>query len=125
MLEWFSTINKNDYVSINNKSITFPTSSKKIFDTAYKVMLGFDKDEKIIIVSVVDSDRANRGDFDQSLLNHVSVGKSYSRITNKSFIEHLIDLNLLNFSKSQNLKFKASYNEKINGYIIDLKEEIL
>ena len=102
MIEWFSSKNRNDYVTIDAKSLTFSIGTKKILETAYKAMLGVDKNNGIIHLKLLNSDLANRGDLDQSMLNHISIGKSYARITNKSFIDYLIQNGLINFKNKRN-----------------------
>lgn len=125
MIEWFSSKNRNDYVTIDNKSLTFSIGTKKILETAYKAMLGIDKEKNIIYLKLVNSDLANRGDFDQSMLNHISIGKSYARITNKSFVDYLVQNNLINFNNKKCLKFKIDFDKSNSDLIINLKEEIV
>lgn len=125
MIEWFSSKNRNDYVTIDNKSLTFSIGTKKILETAYKAMLGIDKEKNIIYLKLVNSDLANRGDLDQSMLNHISIGKSYARITNKSFVEYLVQNNLINFNNKKCLKFKIDFDKSNSDLIINLKEEIV
>ena len=125
MIEWFSSKNRNDYVTIDNKSLTFSIGTKKILETAYKAMLGVDKEKNIIYLKLVNSDLANRGDLDQSMLNHISIGKSYARITNKSFVEYLVQNNLINFNNKKCLKFKIDFDKSNSDLIINLKEEIV
>ncbi|MDY4936618.1 MAG: hypothetical protein SO087_00140 [Candidatus Onthovivens sp.] len=125
MIEWFSSKNRNDYVTIDAKSLTFSIGTKKILETAYKAMLGVDKNNGIIHLKLLNSDLANRGDLDQSMLNHISIGKSYARITNKSFIDYLIQNGLINFKNNKCLKFKIYFDKSTNDLIINLKEEIV
>ena len=125
MIEWFSSKNRNDYVTIDAKSLTFSIGTKKILETAYKAMLGIDKEKNIIYLKLVNSDLANRGDLDQSMLNHISIGKSYARITNKSFVEYLVQNNLINFNNNKCLKFKIDFDKSNSDLIINLKEEIV
>ena len=125
MIEWFSSKNRNDYVTIDAKSLTFSIGTKKILETAYKAMLGIDKEKNIIYLKLVNSDLANRGDLDQSMLNHISIGKSYARITNKSFVEYLVQNNLINFNNKKCLKFKIDFDKSNSDLIINLKEEIV
>lgn len=125
MIEWFSSKNRNDYVTIDNKSLTFSIGTKKILETAYKAMLGIDKEKNIIYLKLVNSDLANRGDLDQSMLNHISIGKSYARITNKSFVDYLVQNNLINFNNKKCLKFKIDFDKSNSDLIINLKEEIV
>ena len=125
MIEWFSSKNRNDYVTIDAKSLTFSIGTKKILETAYKAMLGIDKEKNIIYLKLVNSDLANRGDLDQSMLNHISIGKSYARITNKSFVEYLVQNNLISFNNKKCLKFKIDFDKSNSDLIINLKEEIV
>lgn len=125
MIEWFSSKNRNDYVTIDSKSLTFSIGTKKFLETAFKAMLGIDKEKSVIYLKLVNCDIANRGDLDQSMLNHISIGKSYARITNKSFIDYLVQNNLINFNKNKFLKFKTNFDTSTNDLIINLKEEIV
>lgn len=125
MIEWFSYKNKTNYVSIDTKSITFSIGHKEILETAYGAMLGIDKNKSEIYIKILNSDEANRGDIDNSLINHISVGRSYCRITNKGFVQLLIDENLIDLKDGKSIKFKSNIDERNHLIIVGLKEALV
>ncbi|MDY2727720.1 MAG: hypothetical protein SOV26_01760 [Candidatus Onthovivens sp.] len=120
MIEWFSLKNKENYATIDKKAITFSVGNKEVLDSAYSVMLGVDLEKKEIHVRILNADLANRGDIPIDFQNHVSVGKSYARITNKSFIESLIESGLIDLESVTQRKFVTKFDKNNNTIIIEL-----
>ena len=105
---------------ILNQKISDTTKLTVVLDSAYSVMLGVDLEKKEIHVRILNADLANRGDIPLDFQNHVSVGKSYARITNKSFIESLIESGLIDLESVTQRKFVTKFDKNNNTIIIEL-----
>ena len=85
-LIWFNDNLKDIYVTLTPNQLTINKFGASFFETANKVLLGFDIDREVVIIKPLSKDDVIRGDIPESSLFNVSMNVSYARITNKSFL---------------------------------------
>lgn len=120
-ITWFNENNKNIYVTLTSKHITINKVGVPTFEKAYKVMLGYSKHEEKIIIKPLTKKEAIRGDIKEDTMYNVSIGATYARITNKSFLKR-ID-NLFNLKQSDSgVKYKGFWRNDLNVLEILLKD---
>lgn len=112
MINWFSQVSEST-VTISNVSITLNKEASKNFSDAIYVKLGYSEEKNMIYIKKVTKDEIDSY-LDESLLNslfHLTVAKTYARITSKPFIDYLVkELKILDFNGQKQLKFNCVYN---------------
>ena len=120
---WFNEKPKEGVVTIAQGHLTLNKPATTFFESAYSVMLGIDPDDKKVIIKPLDKATALRHDIPDTKKYRITVRSSYSRITNKAFVEELTGLFNLDF-KNETIKFPAEWDNKQKVLVINMKEEI-
>lgn len=120
-LVWFNDNLKEIVATITNNQLTLNKYGSLYLESANKVLLGYDTENKKVIIKPLSKDEVMRGDIPETSLYNVSISVSYARITNKAFLSTVIDEFNLELPK-EGLKYQAKWNEKHKSLEIDLKE---
>lgn len=120
-LIWFNDNLKDIYVTLTPNHLTINKFGASFFETANKVLLGFDIDREVVIIKPLTKDDVIRGDIPESSLFNVSMNVSYARITNKSFLGVVNETFSLKLPK-EGYKYKAEWNSKHKSLEVLLKE---
>ena len=122
-ITWFNEKPKDCIVTLAKGNLTLNKPATTFFENAYSVMLGYNKDKKTVFIKPLNKEHALRHDIPDSSKYRITVKSSYSRVTNKAFMEEIVsiaDIDLENETK----KYKANWNEKEQILVMDLKEEV-
>ncbi len=122
-ITWFNEKPKDLIVTLAKGNLTLNKPATTFFENAYSVMLGYNKDQKTIFVKPLDKEHALRHDIPDSNKYRITVKSSYSRVTNKAFMDEISEIAKIDLG-SDAKKFKASWLEKEQILIVDLKEEV-
>jgi len=122
-ITWFNEKPKDCVVTLAAGSLTLNKPATTYFENAYSVMLGIDKANKLIVVKPLSKSDAIRHDIADNKKYRITVRTSYSRVTNKAFMEEISELSQLNLELETH-KYKASWDSKEQILIVDLKEEL-
>ncbi|MBU1141682.1 MAG: hypothetical protein KKG64_04085 [Firmicutes bacterium] len=122
-ITWFNEKPKDCIVTLAAGNITLNKPATTFFESAYSVMLGIDKANKLIIVKPLSKADALRHDIAENKKYRITVRSSYSRVTNKAFMEEISELANLNL-EFETHKYKANWNSKDQILIVDMKEEL-
>ncbi|PKK97283.1 MAG: hypothetical protein CVV58_02060 [Tenericutes bacterium HGW-Tenericutes-3] len=122
-ITWFNEKPKDCIVTLAAGNLTLNKPATVYFESAYSVMLGFDKKNKLIVVKPLNKADAIRHDIPDNKKYRITVRSSYSRITNKAFMEEVSDFANLNLEVETH-KYKANWDSKDQLLIIDMKEEV-
>lgn len=122
-ITWFNEKPKDLIVTLAKGNVTLNKPTTTFFENAYSVMLGYNKDQKTIFIKPLDKEHALRQDIPDSNKYRITVKSSYSRVTNKAFMDEISEIANLDLTKDAK-KFKASWLEKEQILIVDLKEEV-
>ncbi len=87
--EWSSNDNVKKTVTIVNNTITLNTAACVHFQNVQYVLLGIDKEKRLLGIKPITKEQVDSNIYPFEQLHRISIGKSYGRITNKSFIEEL------------------------------------
>lgn len=120
MLEFFDPDNNSGTATLYDRHISLNTKLIKHFNDAYRVRVGFDKDQKEVCIFPVDKDHALSGEIKESSLLSLSVNKSYVRIASKPLIECLCKTFGFDISKGESIQFEASFDENRKCLVIDM-----
>lgn len=120
-ITWFNDKAKDIVATITSKSITINKVGSQFFETANQVMLGYDLENKLLLIKPLSKKDVLRGDVPEHTRYNISMNVSYARISNKVFLEVVDDLFSLNLS-DKGIKYKANWRMNRNVFEISLKE---
>ncbi len=122
-ITWFNEKPKDCIVTLAAGNLTLNKPATTFFENAYSVMLGIDKQNKLIVIKPLNKAEALRHDIAENKKYRMTVRSSYSRVTNKAFMEDINEWGNLNL-EFETHKFKANWDNKSQILIVNLKEEI-
>lgn len=108
-------------ISIYETNITLNKATCKYFEEVNYVLLGYDDENDLVAIKPVTKDDIDNEIYPRDQLHRISLGKSYGRVTNKSFIENLSQKYHLDFHKNQCYKYKAKHDAIHQMIIIDMR----
>ena len=120
-IKWFSTKEKTGSASFYNTNITLNTIATVPFEYAYRVQVGLDNHNNIVI-QPLSKERVLRGDLDEYAIMQISIRKTYSRISSTPLMKKIGEVLELNLSDKP-LKFSTSWNEVDNILTIHTGKE--
>lgn len=121
MITWLSTKDEIGSASLYASNITLNTVAMNKFLTAYRVMVGID-DNNNIIIAPLDKDRVLRGDLKEEQLQKISSKKTYSRISSSSLMRQIGSRLNIAFSSTP-IKCETRWDDNNNVLILKIKEE--
>ena len=121
MITWLSTKDEIGSASLYASNITLNTVAINKFLTAYRVMVGID-DNNNIILAPLDKDRVLRGDLKEEQLQKISSKKTYSRISSSSLMRQIGSRLNIAFSSTP-IKCETRWDDNNNVLILKIKEE--
>ena len=119
MLEWFTNNSLTSIVTIYPSNFTLNTCATKHFKDVRYCMIGLDRDKHIVALKPITQVDLDLQIVSIEQLHKVSVGKGYARVCSKHIVEEVEKL--LN-EKLEGIKFAATYSEKENMLVINLKD---
>lgn len=111
-IQWFSTKEKNGSASFYNTNITLNTIATVPFEYAYRVQVGMDEKNNIVI-QPLSKERVLRGDLDEYAIQEIAVKKTYSRISSTVLMKKIGSALNIELS-AKPLKFETSWDEVAN-----------
>ncbi|MGM9873694.1 MAG: hypothetical protein ACI31G_02075 [Bacilli bacterium] len=114
-IKWFNKTEKEGIVTIFKTTITLNVSAAKFFDKAYKVRVGINEYNEIVILPI-DKNTYLRGEIDENQLYNIESHSSFSRISNKNLTNFISSSLSIDFYKEP-IKFKTLWDEKNNVLI--------
>ena len=121
MITWLSTKDEIGSASLYASNITLNTVAMNKFVTAYRVMVGIDDDNNIILAPL-DKDRVLRGDLKEEQLQKISSKKTYSRISSSSLMKQIGSRLNIAFTSTP-IKCETRWDDNNNVLILKIKEE--
>ncbi len=97
-------------VTIYSSNITLNTAACHHFENVEYVLLGLDHENNLLGIKPVDKTMIEQELYPQDQLHRISIGKSYGRISNKTFIQELAQLYHIDLDKKQGIKYSAHYD---------------
>ena len=122
-INWFNEKPKDCIITLAAGTITLNKPATVYFESAYSVMLGMDEEKKAIVIKPLHKADAMKHDIPENKKYRITVRSSYSRVTNKGFVDEIIETFDINVLKETH-KFKALWNQKEQYLVVDLKEEL-
>jgi hypothetical protein len=117
---WFHEKPKEVIVTLASGNITLNKQASLYFEHAYAVMLGVNSSSHTIAFKPLSKEVATSQAIPENQKYKITLKSSYARITNKAFMEEIIALSGLDLQNGP-MKFPASWNDKEQVLIVDLK----
>ena len=111
-IKWFSAKEKVGTASFYTTNITLNTIASVPFQYAYRVQVGIDDDNNIVI-EPLSKERVIRGDLDEYAIQKISIRNTYSRISSTSLMSRISEAIGVEFSDSP-IKYETKWDEKEN-----------
>jgi len=116
--QWIKSSISQPGITIQSNNLTLNTAAIKYVENYRYCLLGVDSTNGYLAIKPVDKSDIDKGIYESGQLNKISVGKGYARISNKTCIE---EINRILGRNAIGNKFDASYNEKEQMLIVNLK----
>ncbi len=120
---WASKRPLDDLATLYESNITLNKAASSYFEHAYVVLLGLDKEKKLIAIKPVTKDELSLGFIPEEQRHNITLKSSYSRICNKMFMSEVSELLQVSFANNQSYKFKCRWDKTQKCLIIDLNEK--
>ena len=120
--EWTSRKPTEGIATIYESNITLNKSASTHFETAYRVLLGLDRENMQIAIKPVTKQEHERGSIPEEKKHKITVRPSYARVSNKKFIREAAEIADINLSDNNAVKFKTLWSSQQQCLIIDLTE---
>ncbi len=108
--EWSTNDIATMLLTIYETNLTLNKAACTHFENVNYVLLGLDRTAKQIGIKPVTKQEIDDHVYPTSQLHRISLGKSYGRISNKSFIHNLSQEFGLDFHENQCYKYKVTFD---------------
>ena len=119
MIKWFNVKDRNGVASLYPNYITLNTAAMAPLDFAYKVQVGIDDDNNIIIKPLT-REVVESGILDECCLLKIEFHKSFARISSALLLKQISEALNLTLSKTP-LQFITNWDSVENILIINVK----
>ena len=119
MIKWINVKAKNGVATLYSNNITLNTTAMYPFDLAYKVQVGIDDNNNIVIQPLSEA-IVESGDLDESCLLKLERHKSFARISSVSLMKQLSEELGIELSKNP-VQFETSWDGVENILTIHVK----
>ena len=121
MIKWFNVKDRNGVASLYPNNITLNTAAMAPLDFAYRVQVGLDDDNNII-VKPLGREVVESGVLDECCLLKLEIHKSFARISSALLLKQISEALGLTLSKTPT-QFPTSWDSVENILIINTKED--
>ena len=119
MIKWFNVKDRNGVASLYLNNITLNTAAMAPLDFAYRVQVGLDDDNNII-VKPLGREVVESGVLDECCLLKLEIHKSFARISSALLLKQISEALGLTLSKTPT-QFPTSWDSVENILIINTK----
>lgn len=121
MFVWMKGNSFTKIATLNTGNITLNTSCQQYFSENNWCVIGIDNKEKKVAIKTVSNEDIKNNKYTPDILNKVSLGKSYVRISNMRIMQEISKLLNIKLNKQ---KFFVYYDDKDHQLIVDLTNQI-
>jgi hypothetical protein len=121
-IKWINVNNNQLTVTLYDTNITLNKPASYYFESAYKVLVGMDVENRLVLIKHLNKEESLRGNIDKNNLLDLKIKPSYGRISSKKVISEIKTTFELDFSEHQ--KFHAVWDTTSKMLKINLNEVI-
>lgn len=107
-------------VTIYESNLTLNKVACENFSDIRFVLLGIDDQLNQIAIKPISKEEIDLGIYPSSQLHKISIGKSYGRISNKTFIKSIAVKYNIDFSTQNGIKYDAYFDDKNKILVVQL-----
>jgi len=122
-VQWFSK-NLQGIVAIYETNITLNTVARNYFKNAYKTLIGYVKDENILLIKALDKEETMLSKYNSGDLRSISIKTSYGRISGKDIIQNIKRFFPLDFERKNMYKFPCEWDATKKYLKVYLEREV-
>ncbi|HKM29224.1 MAG TPA: hypothetical protein VJZ51_00520 [Bacilli bacterium] len=122
-IQWFSK-SLQGIATIYETNITLNTVASSYFKNAFATLVGFNKQENILLIKALNKEEVSLGNYSPTDLHDISIKPSYGRLNGKGIIKKISEFFPMDFEKKKLYKFCCSWDESNKYLKIYLEEEI-
>ena len=119
MIKWFNVKDRTGIATLYTNNITLNTAAMSPLDFAYKVQVGID-DNQNIIIKPLSRDVVESGVLDECCLLNLEIHKSFARISSALLLKQISEALNLTLSKSPT-RFETTWDSVENILIVNVK----
>ena len=119
MIKWFNVKDRTGIATLYTNNITLNTAAMSPLDFAYKVQVGID-DNQNIIIKPLSRDVVESGVLDECCLLNLEIHKSFARISSALLLKQISEALNLTLSKSPT-RFETTWDSVENILIVNTK----
>lgn len=108
--EWSTNDIAKKTVTIYSTNLTLNKAACRHFEDVNYVLLGIDRNNNILGIKPVSKKEINEELYPEDQLHKISIGKSYGRISNKSFISDFAKEYSFDLSDNKCVKYTAKFD---------------
>ena len=123
-VEWF-TNEKEMVATIYETNITFNTVATNYFKDSYSTLVGFDIENKILLIKPITKDEATIRNLSNDEMHTMSIKPSYGRINGKNIIKKLCQYFPIDFTINKSHRYTCEWNREENLLKVHLLMEVL
>jgi hypothetical protein len=122
-IKWLPKTTKG-IVSIYENHITLNKVARDYFKDAYRTLVGYDKDNDILLIKALNKEEASLTKYSSNDLHTISIRPSYGRINGKGVIQSLMEFHPLDFSKRSLYKFQCQWEASQKMLKVYMQREV-
>ncbi|HHZ17707.1 MAG TPA: hypothetical protein GX390_00290 [Acholeplasmataceae bacterium] len=122
-VQWFSK-SLQGVVTLYETNITLNTVAKNYFRDAYKTLIGYSKEENILLIKALDKEEAMLSKYNPDDLRSISIKSSYGRINGKDIIQNIRKFYPLDFARKSLYKFPCEWDPAKKFLKVYMEREI-
>lgn len=108
--EWSTNDIATMTLTVYPTNLTFNKAACTYFEDVKFVLLGIDREAHQIGIKPITKQEIDENIYPKSQLHRISLGKSYGRVSSKSFVYDLTQLFGLDFTKQQCYKYEVTFD---------------
>ena len=112
MIKWFNVKDRNGVASLYANNITLNTTAMYPLDTAYKVQVGMD-DKNNIVIQPLTKEVVESGALDECCLLKIEFHKSFARISSVQLLRQIAEVLRLQLSNKP-VQFETTWDSVEN-----------
>ena len=118
--EWSTNDIAKKTVTIYSTNLTLNKAACRHFEDVNYVLLGLDRKNNLLGIKPVQKQEIDTQIYPEDQLHRISIGKSYGRISNKTFIRELSQIYRLDLSDNKYYKYDARFDVIHQILLVDL-----
>ncbi len=119
MIKWFNVKDRTGIATLYTNNITLNTAAMSPLDFAFKVQVGID-DNQNIIIKPLSRDVVESGVLDECCLLKLEMHKSFARISSALLLKQISEALTLDLSKN-GLRYETTWDSVENILIVNVK----